>query len=78
LLYVYRGHFGHHDVTVAVPSQHETDRHGDLVGRQARAGHLIEQRMEDRMIGPVNNGNADRRVAQSVSSMRTAKTSTDD
>ena len=49
---------------VLLAGQDAADRHGDLRRRKAGGRHLVEQRLEQMVVAPVDDGDVDRRIAK--------------
>jgi hypothetical protein len=61
---VHPGDLGHRHRHIALAPEQMTDRRGDVARRQRGRRHLIEQRLKEMMIRPVDHRDADRRVPQ--------------
>ena len=66
-------HFG-----VALVAQDGADGLGDVGRRKHRERHLVEQRLKQMMIAPVDHGDIDRQVRQARGRVEAGEASTDD
>ena len=64
LLDVDLAHLGQQDGQVAQTAQHVTDGRRDLALRKDAGGHLVQQRLEEVVVGPVDDGDPHRRPLQ--------------
>ena len=75
---VHAGHRGEQGRDLRTAAQQIADRPGDLRGRQRRGGDLIEQRLEQMMVAPVDQRDRDRRAVKPVHRLQAAETGADD
>jgi hypothetical protein len=75
---VHSSDLGHRYRHVALAPEQMADRRGDVARRQCGRRHLIQQRLEEVMIRPVNNRDADGRVPQGARSGQAPKTAAHD
>ena len=73
-----RGDLGHADRHVALVAQDVAQRRGDVTGREPGRGHLVEQRLEQVVVGAVDQGDVDRRLGQRPRRPQASKAATDD
>ena len=71
-------HLGHQDLYIPEPAQRFADRLGDVGGRQRRRRHLVEQRLEQVVIAPVDQRDADIGVAELPGAGQPAEPAADD
>jgi hypothetical protein len=64
---------GHQDGRVPLLSQYPPDRRTDVAWRKRGRGDLVEERLEDEVIGPVDHGHVDGRCAQRLRRCNSAK-----
>ncbi len=57
-------HLGQQDGQVAHPAQHVTDGRRDLPLREDPRGHLVQEGLEEVVVGPVDDGDPHRRPLQ--------------
>jgi hypothetical protein len=67
----------HHAGVLLLP-ENLTDRRGDLTGGHDARGHLVQQRLEQVVVGPVDDGDVDVGVRQVLGGEQSAETSADD
>ena len=72
------GHGGEQGRDLGPAAQQIADRPGDLRGRQRGGGDLVEQRLEQMMVAPVDQRDADRRAGQAEGRLQPAETGADD
>src|SRR5919199_5161038 len=72
------GDFGHKYLGILLPAEQRAVRHRDLVRREGSGGHLVEQGVEDGMVGAVDDGHTHGRVAQGVGRVCAAKAAAHD
>jgi hypothetical protein len=72
-LYLCQYHAG-----VWIPTKHVTDGWGDLAFGENPGGHLIEQRLEEVVIPPIQHGYRDGGTLEGASGEQTAETTADD
>ena len=65
------------DPHVGGPSQDGADGRRDLCRRQAGRRHLVEQRLEEVVVAPVDDGDVDSGAGQAVSGGKAAKARAD-
>ena len=66
--------FAQQDARVLLPAQHAAQRRGNLARRERAGGHLIEQRLEEMEIAPVNQRHVHLRALQLLRRAQAAKT----
>src|SRR4051812_10866045 len=71
-------HGGEQDFGVLETPYQPADRREDVGRRQRRGRDLIEQRLEDMVIGAVDERDVDRRIAQLTRGVQPAEAATDD
>src|SRR5262249_50695467 len=71
-------HFAHQHDGIALAPQNVPDRRGDRRGRQAGRGDLVEQRLEQVVVGAVDHRHFDRRLVQRLRRPKTPEAATDD
>ncbi len=72
------GDLGHGHLAVLLVPQHRANRRGDMSRREGGGGHLIEQRLEDVMVAPVDDGHIHRRVRQGLGGGEAGEASAND
>ena len=72
------GHRGEQGRDLGTPAQQIADRPGDLRGRKCRGRDLIQQRLEQMMVAPVDQRDRDRRAGKPIHRLQPAKTGADD
>ena len=72
------GGLGEQHLDVALPPQDPADRRGDVPRRQRRHRDLIQQRLEDMMVAPIDQRDPHRRAAQRPRGIQAAETAADD
>ncbi len=75
---VHAGHRGEQGRHFRAMAQQIADRPGDLRCRQRRGGDLIQERLEQMMVAPVNHRDADRRARQAKRRFQPAEAGADD
>jgi hypothetical protein len=70
-------HFAQAHRHVALPAQDVAQRRGDVAGRQARGGHLVEQRLEQVVVGAVDQRDVERRLGQRARAPQAGKAAAD-
>ena len=73
-----RMNVGENDCRVGLPAQYAADRRGDVGRRQARGRHLIEQRLEQMVVVPIDHHDVDRRLGERLRGREPAKSCADD
>ena len=73
-----RGRLGEPDAEVALLSQNPADRRRDVAGREPGGRDLIEQRLEDVMVVPVDERDVDRRLRERLGGAQAAEPAADD
>jgi hypothetical protein len=58
--------------------EHASDRVGDLARREARRGDLVEQRLEDVVVGAVQNRDVKRGAVERASRVQASESPADD
>jgi hypothetical protein len=69
---------GEPDLYVALPPEDPPDRRRDVAGRQPRRRDLIEQRLEDVVVAPVEQQDVDRRLRERARRAQPREPSPDD
>ncbi len=77
-LEVEAAHVGEHDRGVRLPAQHAAQRRRDLALGERAGGHLVEQRLEQVMVRPVDEGDGDRCAAEGPGGRQAAEPAADD
>ena len=72
------GHLGHADPHVAVPAQHVADGRRDLALREDAGGHLVEERLEEMVVGAVDEGDPHLGVLEGAGGEEPAEPGADD
>jgi hypothetical protein len=49
----------HDHSDIGVPSKNRAQRPGNIAGRERSSGHLVEQRLEEMVVGPVDEDHVD-------------------
>ena len=71
-------HLAHDHAHLLVLGHDAADGRGDLRWRQARHGHLVEQRLEQMVVRAVDQGDLDRRPVERLRRLEAPETTTDD
>ena len=72
------GHLAEHDGDVLVLLENVPGRRGDVAGREDPRRHLVQQRLEEVMVRPVDERHLDRRPAQELRSEEPSEPRSDD
>ena len=70
--------FAHEDAGVALPAQQGAERRGDVGRRQAAGRHLIEQRLKEVEVAPVDQRHLDGGLAQGLGGVEAAEAAAHD
>ena len=68
----------HEDAGVALAAEQGAERRGDVGRRQAAGRHLVEQRLEQVEVAPVDERDFDRDLAQRLGGVKAAEAAADD
>ena len=72
-----RDDIGEEDARVRLAAEDRADRIRDVAGRETRRRDLVEERLEEMVIAPVDDRQPDRRIGESPGGGETAETGAD-
>ena len=78
ILWIDRRDIGEQHFDVLLSAQHPTDRRRDVAGRERRGRDLIQQRLKEMVVVPVEQRDADRRAGERARRVKPAETAADD
>jgi hypothetical protein len=59
-------------------SEYRSDRNGDIGGIQTGRGNLVQERLEQMVVPPVDDRDVDRSISESLRCVQAGKSGTDD
>ena len=71
-------HLGKLDANILVPSKQTPKRRRDVALREDSGRHLVQQRLEEMMVGAINECDLNRRSTQEASCVQAPETAADD
>ena len=75
---VHGGRLAEQDGGVLLPPQDPSDRHGDVARVESRRGDLVQQRLEQVVVAPIDQGQTQRRAPQRPCGVQAPETASED